>query len=65
MTLPYQKTPAPGDLKIKIGKSDLSQIFIDIMILTCLCLQINNTVAFSNHTIIKRIKNSKQKPCPQ
>ena len=65
MTLPYQKTPAPGDLKVKIAKYDLSQIFRDTMILTCLCLQSNNTVAFSNHTLIKLIKNSKQKPCPQ
>ena len=29
--------------------------------LTCMCIQINNTVVFSDHTHTKLIKNSKQK----
>ena len=58
--------PLPGDLKVKIARSNLSQNFTDTaktMDLTCLCLQINNTVVFffqsSIHQTYKEIQGRK------
>ena len=55
--------PLPADLQVKIARSGFSQNFMDTAKtkdLTCLCLQINNTVVFfSNHTHIKLIMKFK------
>ena len=45
----------------EIDRPESSQNFMDTaktVDLTCLCMQINNTAVFFNHTHIKRIKKS-------